>query len=203
MLFLIYPAQILPRVEASPEEPQLAASTVNPIAPVRSLANWAASPPRESALMAHFRATGSLRSIDLSSPEDRAQALETADEWFYNRNIPLELLKVWRSFDVEIDSKDPIESAKFRKESAIRKQCFKVSRAGSHLTLSVPLACKKKRIKKKNYSFFCSLATHSDLGYHGEDSRPSTQDSSRSYAQTWLEKVSSNTSRSRQTAKAG
>ena len=124
---MIYPAQISPGVDASPEEPQLTAPTAKPIPPVRSVADRAASPPRESALMAHFRATGSLRSIDLSSPEDRAQALETADEWFYKRNIPLELLQSWRSFDVEIDNNNPTEAAIFRRESAIRGRCYEVS----------------------------------------------------------------------------
>ena len=157
MLFLIYLAQISPRVGASPEEPQLAAPVVNPIPPVRSVANCAATPPRESALMTHFRTTGSLRTIDLSTSEDRAQALETADEWFYNCNIPLELLKAWRPFDVEINNKDLIESAKF-KESAIRKQCYEVSKADSRSTLSLPLAlmlaCKKKKKKKKFFFEF-------------------------------------------------
>ena len=83
--------------------------------------------PREPALMAHLRATGSLRSIDLSLPKDHAQALETADEWLHKRNIPRELLQAWSSFDVEIDFSNPNEAAKFRKESTIRRQCLEVS----------------------------------------------------------------------------
>ena len=138
-MFSIYLAQILPRVAASTEEPQLSASTVNSIAPVRSVANRAASPPRVPALMAQFNATGTLRSIDLSSPEDRALAQETADDWFQRRNIPLDLLKAWSSFDVEIDRNNPSEAAKFREESAIRRQCFEVSNR-YRVTLPICLA---------------------------------------------------------------
>ena len=124
---MIYPAQILPRVDAPPKEPQLTAPTANSIQPVRSVADRPASPPCEPALMAHLRVTGSLRSIDLSLPEDRAQALETADQWLHKRNIPRELLQAWCSFDVEIDFNNPDEAAIFRKESAIRRQCLEVS----------------------------------------------------------------------------
>ena len=125
---MIYPAQISPRVDVPTKELQLTASTANPIQPVRSVADRAASPPREPALMTHLRVTGSLRSIDLTLPEDRAQALETADKWLHKRNIPLELLQAWCSFDVEIDFNNPDEAALFRKESAIRRQCLEVSR---------------------------------------------------------------------------
>ena len=83
--------------------------------------------PREPVLMAHLRATGSLPSIDLSLPKDHDQALETANEWLQKRNIPRVLLQAWSSFDVEIDFSNPVEAAKFRKESAIRRQCLEVS----------------------------------------------------------------------------
>ena len=128
MFYLILIAQISPNgSEASPEDSLLAARVVEPNSAANSLANHAPNPPKESKVMAHFRSTGTLLTLDTSNPGDRALAVETAEEWFSQRNLPLDLAKHWRSFDVDINYDDRIEAAKFRREGKLRKLCYKVS----------------------------------------------------------------------------
>ena len=128
MLCSILTAQISPNGgEAPPEESPLAARVVEPVPASNSLANHAPNPPKELKVMAHFRSTGTLLTLDTTNPGDRALAVETAEEWFSQRNLPLDLAKHWRSFEVDINYDDRIEAAKFRREGKLRKLCYKVS----------------------------------------------------------------------------